>query len=91
MLGDRLADAHWDDEHPVPLRDGIGWIDVEVEVCGFASVADLEAWFDGWLSELSEAGYHRYHYRVPAEHVRTGRHQTVAPLPAEPVAVESLT
>jgi hypothetical protein len=72
-----MGEAHRDDGHPVPWRDGYSCRKDE-EFCAFESMMALNQWFEGWTEKLHESGYLVHVYDVPDEHVRTGGIQVLA-------------
>lgn len=68
---------HRSGSHPGPVQDDLlGHIDPE-EHCGFATLEQLQEWFQGWERELAEAGFVMVRYSVPVHIVRYGRTQAV--------------
>lgn len=73
-----MFDAHnGEGIHTSPKQDELlGYIDPG-EHCGFATVEQLSAWFDGWEEALDSLGFIVARYSVPLAHVRYGKTQAV--------------
>lgn len=67
-----MYDAHTDDAHMTPHRDGNLRGIREFERCGFDSRAALDEWFSGWHETLDEHGFIVWVYDVDDEEVRKG-------------------
>lgn len=63
--------------HVSPKQDPLlGRIDPD-ERCGFATLEQLQEWFDGYEADLHELGFIIARYSVPVHIVRYGRTQAV--------------
>ena len=69
--------AHGDADHPDPMDDPMLDGIYPDEHCGFATVCDLDAWFDGYADSLAACGYIIAVYTVPLHAVRYGTKQCV--------------
>jgi len=71
--------AHGDADHPEPWDDPLLEQIYPDEVCGFATLCDLENWFAGYEDPLAECGYNIVVYTVPLHSnlVRYGKHQAL--------------
>ena len=68
---------HRSGSHPGPCQDELlGHIDPD-EHCGFATLEQLQEWFEGYESELGDLGFIVARYSVPVHIVRYGRTQAV--------------
>lgn len=75
-LGNMFAE-HRSGNHHGPAQDELlGHIDPD-EHCGFATREQLQEWFAGYESELSDLGFIVARYSVPVHIVRYGRTQAV--------------
>lgn len=79
-LSEELNNAHCDYAHPLAQDDGgvgasraldNGW------VCGFASMKDLREWFDGWIDEITDAGFEILEIQVPDDAIIYCHHQVI--------------
>lgn len=72
-----MFEDHRQGDHPGPQDDPqLGGIQPE-EHCGFATLDQLDAWFDGYHESLAELGFEIAKYLVPMERVRFGKQQLV--------------
>lgn len=69
--------AHGDADHPDPTDDAVLEGIYPDEHCGFATVCDLDSWFEGYEDALAECGYSIAVYTVPIHAVRYGTKQCV--------------
>lgn len=82
MYADHKGDG-WSPEptHPTPYAEFRGLRDLDRVWgdwnCGFESMAQLEAWFDGWLHKLAELGFMVGIYEVPEFYARVGQCQAI--------------
>lgn len=76
-LGD-MFDAHRANTgHDTPANDPLLRRIAEDEHCGFATMADMDVWFDGYHDDLHKLGFIVAKYVVPAHIVRYGVNQAV--------------
>lgn len=81
-----LNNAHdWDDDHPSPWEED-GLFIADADRCGFDSPQSLQAWFEGFMDRLGDAGFNVVRYRIPEHRVQFGNKQVVfEPRSASPV------
>lgn len=68
---------HGSGTHPGPADDPLLRGISDNEYCGFATLADLDEWFDGFHDALHKLGFLVAKYVVPAHIVRYGTKQAV--------------
>lgn len=73
---EKLAGMGWrhsDERHPSPQADPNLNTIYDDEVCGFASLDELNNWFEDFGDRLASAGFHIWEYEVPEFSYRVGR------------------
>lgn len=72
-----MFEDHGNGEHPGPGDDPqLGFIQPG-EHCGFATIDQLDEWFDGYHEALQAEGFVISKYLVPLQLVRFGKQQVV--------------
>jgi hypothetical protein len=75
-LGEMFAE-HGSGSHLSPQKDELlNGIHAD-EHCGFATIEQLDEWFDGWHAVLDKLGFVIAHYVMPVNLVRYGKTQAV--------------
>jgi hypothetical protein len=69
--------VHGDADHPDPADDDMLDGIYPDESCGFATLCDLETWFDGYEDILADAGFRISVYTIELQLVRYGRNQAL--------------
>ncbi|MEV6419681.1 hypothetical protein [Streptomyces sp. NPDC051662] len=64
---------HSDARHPSPQADPNLNTIHDDEVCGFASLDELNGWFEDFGDRLSAAGFHVWEYEAPEFSYRVGK------------------
>ncbi|UDL16698.1 hypothetical protein SEA_ATUIN_5 [Arthrobacter phage Atuin] len=76
-LGDMFAEHGSCGEHVPPQKDELLLGINADEHCGFATLEQLDAWFDGFHQRLADLGFMIAHYVVPLNLVRYGKTQAL--------------
>lgn len=77
LILESMFEVHRAGGHPSPLQD---WILQGIrpdEHCGFATLEQLDEWFDGFHDVLHELGFIVAKYEIPVYKVRYGATQAV--------------
>lgn len=74
-----MGKSHLDDDHPSVRLDchynaKKGYAPSDY-YCGFRSMKDLDAWFNGWLDILHNNNFHLVMYSIEAKYVFLGKKQ----------------
>jgi hypothetical protein len=84
-ISDELNAAHRNEEHPIPMNDGIPCMfygeiysdcgTPKYYCSGFRTKKELKVWFDGWLEKLQNRGFSITKLKVPKKSVHLGKKQ----------------
>jgi|GEM_PF-3695731 len=75
-LAEKLDREFLVEQHPPPLTDGIRDYSVS-HYCGFDSLDALLDWFEEWLEDLEECGYHVAIFEVEDSELLHGNKQVM--------------